>query len=66
MHESMAFAAYSHAADGDCRTGALCKGGRAFCRAGRCSDVVHRHIDLKGRRWREMPGYKNQAIPTRF
>lgn len=43
-------AAYSHAADGDCGTGALCEGGRAFCWTGRCSDVVDRHIDLKGRR----------------
>lgn len=43
-------AAYSHAADGDGGTGALGEGGRALCRTGRCSDVVDRHIDLKGRR----------------
>lgn len=45
---SMAAAAYLHAADGDRGTGALCKGRRAFGWAGRCSDVVHRHVDLKG------------------
>lgn len=63
MHESTAFAAYSHAADGDCGTGALCEGRRALCRTGGCSDVVDRHIDLKGWRWQVK---KNQAMPARF